>query len=1158
MKNSPFKFLDAYTIEDKATFFGRDTEINTLYQMLSKSPIVLVYGYSGTGKTSLIKCGLASRYSSADWYPLYIRRNENINHSLLEKLKKATPDLSPTTDLLTRCDELYTNYFRPVFLIFDQLEELFIIGDEDEQHQFVSTIKALLKEDIPIKIILIIREEYLGSFYQIEKEIPYIFDYKLRVEQMNLESIKKVITTSFSAFNISVGDPPEEQIEKIIQKVSQGNSGIKLPYLQVYLDELYEEDFARTYPGKNRVKNEFPPIQLTPAEINAFGAIDDVLEKFLQKQEQLIVKKWSGKHTELTEEHVREIISNFITDEGTKKPIAYEMKDGILTPEESFRQDLPYMEAKELADCLNALEQCRIIRFTKDTIELAHDSLAAIIFRLRDHELLKLKEIKNQLTVLYAAHLDTGSYLTRKKLEYYEDYLPLLSLPPELDDFIAASRREIRKKYIISVLKTIGTVLLGVSLIFVIFFWIKFNEIKNDRLGIIGNLTATIQSLTKGNLFRSEAANVLQQSNNNPTKAVQKAMDLLENAEKENMADSLHTIQALIRQILQQQYLQPPYLKDMVSEKKLLKVGITPYSDSMYHFILLAPEDSILRMERWDRQFSSEEGILFKAASAINDFQIFSYYDQPYLAIATVEGLAQIWSLETGILLSEKKLGSPIQRIAKSSLEGELVISTKKELGRLRLKKEKLFYHKVWSFRAPIKDFAVHPKNNVIAVLTTNAQNVILLNKFNLRQAKIGRNHCSVTAMAFSHDGQYLITCYDNGNMGIWDLTERKEIQTITTGAIIQTVAVSPDDHLLLTGDLQNNVLLWAKDGTVFKEMIGHQAPIQQVGFMDEEHIFSTTDKNIKLWNIGSFAERRFEMGSPVRQVAISPDGTQILACDDQLRGAFHLLDNTNGNRQIIRQQIHPGKRTSKINALTFLNEHQILSGGDNHLVSTLDWQDDSTQIDFRPFTKKIRTSRISCLAAHENLIAIGQTRKVILRKKDAPDDWYQMLPYDAPVRCLAFAESGVWLFVGYTNGTIVQWDVRTGRAVDTLSEHYGPVNTIRAFAMEGQHYLLSGGTDNQAIVWREEEPGSYSVFQPLNGHLGDVLTVDFAPTPSLALTGSEDKTIKLWHWTGHQFEERITPIRHLKKINTAVFSPDGRQIITGGDDHMVKVWRVD
>ena len=29
---SPFKFLDAYTKEDKAIFFGRDNEIEELYQ----------------------------------------------------------------------------------------------------------------------------------------------------------------------------------------------------------------------------------------------------------------------------------------------------------------------------------------------------------------------------------------------------------------------------------------------------------------------------------------------------------------------------------------------------------------------------------------------------------------------------------------------------------------------------------------------------------------------------------------------------------------------------------------------------------------------------------------------------------------------------------------------------------------------------------------------------------------------------------------------------------------------------------------------------------------------------------------------------------------------------------------------------------------------
>jgi len=79
---SPFKFLDPYGKDDINFFFGRDEEIEKLYQSVNKNRIVLVYGLSGTGKTSLVQCGLTERFDVTDWVPFFIRRGCNLNASL--------------------------------------------------------------------------------------------------------------------------------------------------------------------------------------------------------------------------------------------------------------------------------------------------------------------------------------------------------------------------------------------------------------------------------------------------------------------------------------------------------------------------------------------------------------------------------------------------------------------------------------------------------------------------------------------------------------------------------------------------------------------------------------------------------------------------------------------------------------------------------------------------------------------------------------------------------------------------------------------------------------------------------------------------------------------------------------------------------------------
>ena len=249
---SPFKFLDSFTSKDKDVFFGREKEIETLYNLVHKTPLVLVYGLSGTGKTSLVQCGLSTQFDGPDWLPFFIRKEEDINASLRKELAKASEG-KDVADLNSAIENLFYTYFRPVYLIFDQFEELFILGTADEQRQFMQDIRRLLDAELPCKVVFIMREEYIGEFYEFEKELPSIFDHKLRVEPMSNKRVREVMMRSFEQFNIALEAPEEELCQTMIDNISAGKSGIPLTYLQVYLDMLYRRTSnAPTQTGNQR------------------------------------------------------------------------------------------------------------------------------------------------------------------------------------------------------------------------------------------------------------------------------------------------------------------------------------------------------------------------------------------------------------------------------------------------------------------------------------------------------------------------------------------------------------------------------------------------------------------------------------------------------------------------------------------------------------------------------------------------------------------------------------------------------------------------------------------------------------------------------------------------------------------------------------------
>ena len=152
MNPSPFKFLDSYTKEDKDIFFGREAEVEDVYTKVFQGKILLVYGASGTGKSSLIPCGLANKFQDSDWLPVKIRRGTNINDSVRQQLEKLmlTPVASSQNISIPKLlKSIYLDHFKPIFLVFDQFEELFIFGNRDEETRSGKRVIRILQKKIP-------------------------------------------------------------------------------------------------------------------------------------------------------------------------------------------------------------------------------------------------------------------------------------------------------------------------------------------------------------------------------------------------------------------------------------------------------------------------------------------------------------------------------------------------------------------------------------------------------------------------------------------------------------------------------------------------------------------------------------------------------------------------------------------------------------------------------------------------------------------------------------------------------------------------------------------------------------------------------------------------------------------------------------------------
>ncbi|MBT9587472.1 SUMF1/EgtB/PvdO family nonheme iron enzyme [bacterium] len=341
----PYKFLHYYTREDRAIFFGRDQETERLQSRLISSSLLVVFGKSGVGKTSLLRAGLLSRFQAPRDLVVSLRMLSEPVASLRALLCR-TLGLKDQRQSLASLLETAEGCVRGrVIVVLDQFEEFFLRCNPAQRTQFAEQVADLLSLDLRrTHLVLSLREDFLAQMSELETILPNILQQRFRVIALDRQQALAAILKPAKLFHLEI-DPAV--VDELMNLLDQG--GIEPPQLQIILDRLY--DNREPAPSGTRIRWEKYQ-QLGGAERLLRGYFEDTLQHSLGPETQ----------------RARQLLKCMITPSKTRQVVTLaELGQALSWPQEN------------LASVLKLLVESRLVRGWDEErhgcYELAHDFL---------------------------------------------------------------------------------------------------------------------------------------------------------------------------------------------------------------------------------------------------------------------------------------------------------------------------------------------------------------------------------------------------------------------------------------------------------------------------------------------------------------------------------------------------------------------------------------------------------------------------------------------------------------------------------------------------------------------------------------------------------------------------------------------------------------